>query len=316
MKIYDCFTFYNEYELLELRLETLYSVVDYFVICELDVKQNGEKKTYYFEKEKDRFKKYSDKIIHLKESDAPTLKGKQIKKTSDDTMDGDWSIENYQRNCIIHGLMNCRPDDLIMISDLDEIPNPKIIENLWEQKVYTYPLKLFEIKKWFRALSYIILYSKNISFLKKIMMNNVFVKDIIAEMPIALQMDIYYYFINCRSRGKWNRPIIGLYKNISMPQVMRNIADKAPYIKNGGWHFSYMGGIEKIKQKLSSIIEGNAQLASDENFLINCIKNGRDIYGRKGNEFIYEFVPIDSLDVPNLKSFIEKYPQFLWEDNG
>ena len=75
MAIYDCFTFYNEYELLELRLSLLYDVVDYFVISELDVTQSGSPKRYNFHENKNKFLPYMDKIIYLKETNAPLLYG-------------------------------------------------------------------------------------------------------------------------------------------------------------------------------------------------------------------------------------------------
>ena len=66
MKVYDCFTFFNELDLLELRLSELNSVVDYFVIVEADKKHNGERKDFLFEKNQDKYKKWRDKIIYIK----------------------------------------------------------------------------------------------------------------------------------------------------------------------------------------------------------------------------------------------------------
>ena len=63
-KIFDVFLFFNELDLLELRLETLYEVVDYFVITELFETFSGKSKSSLFEKEKKRYEKYSDKIIY------------------------------------------------------------------------------------------------------------------------------------------------------------------------------------------------------------------------------------------------------------
>jgi len=69
--IYDCFCFFNELEILELRLNILDSVVDKFVICESTVTHTGQPKKMYFEENKDRFSKFLHKIIHLKISDTP-----------------------------------------------------------------------------------------------------------------------------------------------------------------------------------------------------------------------------------------------------
>ena len=127
MAIYDCFSVFNEWELLELRLELLHKIVDYFVICESDVTFRGEPKPYYFEQNKKRFKQYESQIIHLKES-YPFPQGMQASKPGEyATQAMDFSIEEYQRDCLMHGLGNCSPEDIIIISDLDEILSPAIL---------------------------------------------------------------------------------------------------------------------------------------------------------------------------------------------
>ncbi len=95
LKVYDCFTFYNEFELLELRLESLNPIVDYFVLVEADKTQRNEDKPFYFLENKDKFSKFLPKIRHLmmNVSDLSSLyKG-----------DGDWIIENAQRDYIKQG---------------------------------------------------------------------------------------------------------------------------------------------------------------------------------------------------------------------
>lgn len=119
MAIYDCFTFFDELDILDFRLNLLDKYVDYFVISELGVTYRGEKTTPIFLKNKERFKKFEDKIIYVTSDYVPKDKG-----------NGDWSIEFWQRNCIAKGLNNCRPDDIVMISDVDEIPNPYIFKKI------------------------------------------------------------------------------------------------------------------------------------------------------------------------------------------
>ncbi len=110
--IYDCFTFFNELDLLELRLNTLNSVVDKFILVEASKTQALNDKPFYFEENKERFAPFLDKIVHVKVDEHP--------KT------GGWAMENYQRNCIIKGLelVNLKTKDVVAISDLDEIWNP------------------------------------------------------------------------------------------------------------------------------------------------------------------------------------------------
>lgn len=127
LKVYDCFTFYNEFELLELRLESLNPIVDYFVLVEADKTQRNEDKPFYFLENKDKFSKFLPQIRHLmmNVSNLSSLyKG-----------DGDWIIENAQRDYIKQGLFDAKSDDLIFISDLDEIPNPQILNNIANNQV-------------------------------------------------------------------------------------------------------------------------------------------------------------------------------------
>jgi len=310
MHIYDCFTFFNEYDLLELRLGLLYDIVDYFVICELDVTQSGEKKQYNFEKVKNRYAKYLDKIIYLKETDAPSLRYDKYINTDNAAMNGDWSIENYQRNCIMHGLNNCKQDDLVIISDLDEIPNPSIFSRLMEERVYFNFFDINDIVLYLKGLAFILTKMPNKNFAKNLIQGTLKPIDVLPYMPIAFEVDIFYYYLNNKSNGVGRYPILTLYKNMSMPQVLRGQALISPYIKNAGWHLSYMGGVKKIKEKLHSIIEGNPQIGNDEKYIEECLSKGVDLFGRKGKEFTYKLIQKNEINIPGIEKFIEKYPYF------
>lgn len=121
-KIYDCFMFNNEIEILHTRIDYLYDVVDYFVICEAKVSHSRKinKEEFNFIKHYDIFEKYMDKIIFLLIEDFPFI--------SDDIGFGEWKNENYQRKYLYHGFKDADPDDIIIISDLDEIPFDKTIK--------------------------------------------------------------------------------------------------------------------------------------------------------------------------------------------
>jgi hypothetical protein len=119
-RIVDCFMFGLEYELdlLEIRLEYLDPIVDHFVLVEARFTQLGNKKELYFEKNKQRFSKYLHKIVHV------------IVDSPISTMYGSWDNEHYQRNNIRVGLdrLDLNRNDIVMISDLDEIPNHEAIK--------------------------------------------------------------------------------------------------------------------------------------------------------------------------------------------
>src|SRR5205823_1107096 len=107
--IYDCFLFFNEVELLEIRLHDLSAVVDRFVLVESPVTFSNKPKPLYYADNRDRFKAFEDRIIHVVVDDNPPA-------------DSPFDRENHQRNCIARGLAACHPDDVVLISDLDEIP--------------------------------------------------------------------------------------------------------------------------------------------------------------------------------------------------
>ena len=119
MKIYDCFSYWDEDLLLELRLNILEKFVDYFVIIEGNKTWQNNFKKLQFNLEK--FKKFKHKIIYVPVEDMPEGKNP-------------WVRENFQRNCIERGLSRSSEDDLIIISDLDEIPNPDAI-NKFKKKL-------------------------------------------------------------------------------------------------------------------------------------------------------------------------------------
>jgi beta-1,4-mannosyl-glycoprotein beta-1,4-N-acetylglucosaminyltransferase len=109
--IFDCFTFFDELDLLELRLRTLDKVVDRFVICEAPFTFRGTPKPLYLSEARERFARWNDRITLL---------------VYDGAINADpWENEWGQRNFLVRGLEGADPDDLILLSDCDEIPDPK-----------------------------------------------------------------------------------------------------------------------------------------------------------------------------------------------
>ena len=124
MKIFDCFLFNNELELLDLRLNCLNDSVDYFVLTESYFTFSGNKKRLHYLENKNNFKKFNHKIIHNVVTDKP-------KNYSYNNDGGFFDIENYQRSEIKNGLINVANDnDLVLISDIDEIPEIDKLFNL------------------------------------------------------------------------------------------------------------------------------------------------------------------------------------------
>lgn len=109
VKVYDCFSFYNEFDVLEIRLRELYDVVDRFVLVEAGRTHAGAAKPLFFRDQAERFRPFADKIHHVVVDDMP--EGPD-----------DWRRENFQRNAAVRGLADLAADDLVLIADSDEIP--------------------------------------------------------------------------------------------------------------------------------------------------------------------------------------------------
>lgn len=121
MSVYDCVMLFNELDMLETRMHILDPVVDNFVVCEAGQTHSGQPKPYYLQRAIDhsaRFNSFLDKLIYVKVDDL-TGPGRNA-----------WEREYFQRSCIARGLVDARPDDLVIVADCDEIPNPDTIKAL------------------------------------------------------------------------------------------------------------------------------------------------------------------------------------------
>lgn len=124
--IIDCFTFYNELDMLECRLEYLNNFVDRFVIVESNITHSGKPKPLFFDLNRERYSKYLDKISHV----VVNIDPKEYDWTHDQRKNfnnASWLVENRQRNGILEGLKDLSDEDIVMVSDLDEIPNREAI---------------------------------------------------------------------------------------------------------------------------------------------------------------------------------------------
>ncbi|ANH82280.1 hypothetical protein A8C56_16125 [Niabella ginsenosidivorans] len=268
MKIYDCFTFFNELDLLEFRLKLLDKYVDYFVLAESNLTHSGKKKEYFYEKNKDRFQQWHHKIIHLPIVQKTEGLHFGENETKYNTENGSWKLENEHRNALHAIAPQLNKDDLVILSDLDEIPAPSILDN------------------------------RNAP-----------------ETPVVLSMLFHYYYLNCQQTGasKWWKGSIlssGEYFQKHTPQSLRDQRIGLSAIKKGGWHFSFLGGMEKIKYKLESFAhtEFNKPEYLDEKHIRSALQEGRDLFKQNKNRF--RFVSINTYPEP-LRKLAMQYPAFL-----
>lgn len=296
MKIYDCFTFYNEFELLELRLKALWNVVDCFVIVEADKTHTNNPKPFYFWERQDDFKAFFPKIRHLPVEMNVPYDGA-----------GDWSIENAQRNAISYGFEDVAPDDLILISDADEIISPDVFQRLSDNQIelfapYVTPITLAD---------------KGLVCPAKLLAP---AESILEYGAIVMAQSFHCYYFDWVSKATWQGTILTKRKNLTTPQKLRDLRNKLPRVEDGGYHFSYMGGAERVINKMTSIVDGNELVVKSGDKLIDrqhveaAMANGADIYGRT-NMPESQFLPFDARNItlPHIEEFLRKYPNFLRE---
>ena len=248
--IYDCFQFFNELDMLKIRLNVMSPIVDKFVISEATETFSGLKKPLYYEENKEMFAEFADKIIHVVVDDIP----------EGYTHDRD----TFQKNAVTRGLKDCTDEDIIIFSDLDEIPNPEkikeILKDFQEDKIYHFAQRLF----------YCYLNMEEVSG----------------------NLLSYAGEFEGVERKKWIGSKMCSYKLLREQNLMlgelrfperKEIGIR---IEDGGWHFGYMGGHgeKDIKKRVQEKVISAAHQEYNSKHVLNQvtdqIKDGKDIFGR------------------------------------
>ncbi len=258
-KVYDCFLFFDELEILELRLNILNEYVDYFVICEANMTFTGKDKPYRFLENYPRFEKFHQKIIYLQLDWSPTSRdqarklfhtetstlGRVIAKrtlTNSNVPQGDgqtqWLTEFFQKESLHLALEGCDDRDVIYVSDADEIWNPQRSFRIKEDRIY------------------------------------------------AFKQTAYMYFLNNKSNEhwhNWNGSVVARYgfiKDKSLNDIRTHGKLKRYVVFNGGWHFSFQGGAKRIALKLDSYGHQELNVPEILDNIENIVSTNRDMYGR------------------------------------
>ena len=141
-RVFDCFPFFNELDVLEIRLSELDALVDHFVIVEATHTHTGKPKPLYFAEHRQRYAQFSRKIIHVVVEDLPL-------EPSDH-----WVREIYQREAIMRGLGDADPNDRIITSDCDEIPKPpRVATARWRYRGFSHRIVAFWCENYFYRLN-------------------------------------------------------------------------------------------------------------------------------------------------------------------
>ena len=273
--IIDAFTFFNEKELVELRIKYLSDIVDYFLIVEADHTHTGKKKNWNFpEVLNGSLKDYSNKIrYHQMKVDLEKAEVEKSPNYIGKTLGRSWRIETIQRNFLKEAYKKySTSDDIIIMSDLDEIPS-----------------------------------KDKISFIKT--------SDFKTIAPIALGQNLFHLNCNYLDIEEWIGSVILTTQLMEKfePQVFRDYKNRISRLTDAGWSFSSFGGVKRIREKLEAFCheEYNKEKYKSESHLKNCIETGSDLFDRQVNKKKVEkkFFPKDLLKL------MEENPDFYFNSN-
>ena len=226
MSIFDCFMYYDEDLVLDLRLNILDKYVKKFVIVESCFTHSGKKRNFNFDINK--FKKFKDKIIYIQVEDLPSTireykptDNEEIKNSA--ILDNALERENFQRNQIFKGLNICEDNDLVIVGDIDEIPN---MENFkYKNKISIFLQKMFYYK--FNLKHPTLTWVGSKACKKKNLISPQWLRNISPKKYSFWRLDILF------SNKK--------YLNLNV-------------IVNGGWHFTNIKKPEEVHFKLSNFL--------------------------------------------------------------
>ena len=242
MAIFDCFQFFNEEHIADLRFNILNEYVDTFVIVESTINHQGQNKKLNFDIKK--FSKFKDKIHYIVVDDTP----KNIIKPH---VGGESLVEQYQRNSIIKGLNKASDNDLVILSDVDEIPDLNKLKEFDKNKYAVFSQKMF-------------MYKLNLLNLRE---NNWH------GSKICLKKNL--------KSPQWLRNL----KFKKYPFWRFDKSRNIQIIKNGGWHFAYLHTAENISKKIKSFAHGefNKEHLTDKKEIQKRIENEEDVFNRGYN---------------------------------
>lgn len=279
---YDCFTFFNELDLLEIRLNTLNDVVDRFVIAEATRTHRGQPKELLFEKNRDRFAAFADKIDYVVVDDL--LPEEEVAK---DLLNLPWTNENRQRNALARGLSGARDDDVVLVSDLDEIPRPEkvveaarlaregeVVRLVLDVFVYYANFRNYNAPRW--DIGTVALSAKSFR-----------------EGEAVMRVPCGRFTVASECAGR-------CVQRVRFVEPTRRLA-------HGGWHMTYLGGADAVRRKLQSFSHAEAASLADrvEERLArgeNVLDGMRDSFG----------VPLDASFPPYLVANRERFAHLVF----
>ena len=258
----DSFPFFNEYELVELRIRYLEEIIDVFVIVEANITHQGRKKDWNFPNIlKNNLKEFSNKIqYHQINIDPEKIKNEESWIVDNIKGDDAHRIDNFQRNYIKTACQKFSDKDILIISDVDEIPSKdklkfikscnfeKIAPVVFEQYLFHIDCNFLRLESW------------------------------LGSIATTMQLN-----------------------NTYSPHRHRRDRNKISHFNDAGWSFSSFGGPAKIKEKFEAFAhkEYNNEKFKSVDHILNCQKTGADLFQRnvKTKKIGKNFFPKDLLEL-------------------
>ena len=279
-KVFDCFTFYDELDLLEIRLNILNDVVDYFVLSESTRTFTGKPKSLNFEKNKARFKNFAHKIRHVivdEEEFKPEINA--------------WQRESDQRNSVLKGVYDCKDNDYIIVSDLDEIVNPDAV-------TATINKNSNSISAFMQPCYYYFLNCRSTEVINMAKMAKF--KNVRSPQQLRVYPKVSSFNSNKLAkmfcRWRW---------------IVRKRLWPLEIQEDGGWHFTYMQSPENISKKIMAFshTEFDSLEFTSVNSIQSRIRGVKDPFDR---DYELEIIDIDDSFPDYIYKNQDKYPHLIY----
>lgn len=264
-RVYDMFPFFNELELLEIRLHELDPVVDVFILAEARHTFQKKTKELVFEKNKSRFAKFLPKIRHIVVDELPGFFYKWRRPDA-------WVVSDYQKGQVVRGLHDAKGDDTVIFSDVDEIPKASAVRSaagktgvtVFEQRLYAYYLNNICTEYDTHGIECVAQYNR----------------DGLGWWRGSVMMDFESF---CK-----------LGKSIKKMRLLHDKPEpQVTVARDAGWHFTSIGDVERIALKLESYEHSEANTDENKNpeSMRQRIKEGKSIF--QDNKSLHRVVPLD-----------------------
>lgn len=261
VKVFDGFTFDDELDLLRVRMQLLSGVVFRFVVVEASLTHAGLPKPFHFRDNRALFAEFDAQVLHVALDSLPQEADACLPGNASCSYSAHWQREGSQRNAIMAAVERycaqeaashdaCRADDIVLVSDVDELPRPAAVKQLQQCQGFTFPVALHMRMHYYT-------------------LNSVWLDDDGNPWP-------------------WSHakaaPLSLLRQPQHSPYALRlNNPPPAMAISDAGWHLSYFGGVAMIQKKIRHLAhqENNRPEVLDEGHVLRCITHHADLFDRE-----------------------------------